>query len=126
MFPKKVNINEVGARDGLQNEKSKYSFRKKVKFINLLSACNYKYIEVGSFVSSKWIPQMENSDLVYNKIKKNKTTLYPLLVPNIIGLNKALESNVRCICIFASASETFSLKNTNANIEKTKKILGKY
>ena len=65
---------------------------------------------------------MENSNLVYDKIKKNKTTLYPLLVPNIIGLNKALESNVHCICIFASASETFSLKNTNANIEKQKNI----
>ena len=125
MFPKKVNINEVGARDGLQNERANIPLEAKVEFIDLLSACNYKYIEVGSFVSSKWVPQMENSNLVYDKIKKNKTTLYPLLVPNITGLNKALESNVRSICIFASASETFSLKNTNASIEKTKKNIMK-
>ena len=126
MFPKNVNINEVGARDGLQNEKVNIPLEEKVKFINLLSLCNYKYIEIGSFVSPKWVPQMENSNLVYDKIKKNKETMYPLLVPNITGLKNALESNVKTICVFATASETFSLKNTNASVEKTKKILKKY
>ncbi len=121
MLPKNVNINEVGPRDGLQNETINISIEEKVKFINLLSLCDYKYIEVGSFVSPKWIPQMENSNIVYNKILKNKKTLYPLLVPNIIGLQHALESNVQSICVFATASETFSKKNTNASIEKTKK-----
>jgi len=121
MLPKNVNINEVGPRDGLQNETINISIEEKVKFINLLSLCDYKYIEVGSFVSPKWIPQMENSNIVYNKILKNKKTLYPLLVPNITGLQHALESNVQSICVFATASETFSKKNTNASIEKTKK-----
>ena len=55
---------------GLQNETINISLEAKVKFINLLSLCNYKYIEVGSFVSPKWVPQMENSNIVYNKIKK--------------------------------------------------------
>jgi hydroxymethylglutaryl-CoA lyase len=125
MFPKKVNINEVGARDGLQNERVNISLEAKVEFINLLSECNYKYIEVGSFVSPKWVPQMENSNLVYDKIKKNKKTIYPLLVPNIIGLHNALESNVQYICVFATASETFSQKNTNTSVEKTKKNIRK-
>ena len=121
MLPKNVNINEVGPRDGLQNETINISIEEKVKFINLLSLCDYKYIEVGSFVSPKWVPQMENSNIVYDKILKNKKTVYPLLVPNIIGLQHALESNVQSICVFATASETFSKKNTNASIEKTKK-----
>ncbi len=121
MFPKNVNINEVGPRDGLQNETINISIEEKVKFINLLSLCDYKYIEVGSFVSPKWVPQMENSNIVYDKILKNKKTVYPLLVPNVIGLHNALESNVQSICVFATASETFSKKNTNASIEQTKK-----
>ena len=73
MLPKNVNINEVGPRDGLQNETINISIEEKVKFINLLSLCDYKYIEVGSFVSPKWVPQMENSNIVYDKILKNKS-----------------------------------------------------
>ena len=57
---------------GLQNERVNIPLEAKSKFINLLSACNYKYIEVGSFVSPKWVPQMENSNLVYDKIKKKR------------------------------------------------------
>ena len=121
MLPKNISINEVGARDGLQNEKINISAEKKVEFINLLSLCNYKYIEVGSFVSPKWVPQMKNSDVVYKNIIKNKETIYPLLVPNTIGLKNALESDVKTICVFATASESFSKKNTNASIEQTKK-----
>ena len=121
MLPKNVKINEVGPRDGLQNEKTNISVREKVKCIHLLNLCNYRYIEVGSFVSPKWVPQMKNSDIVYKEIFKNKKTIYPLLVPNTIGLQKALEGNVQTICVFATASEEFSKKNTNASIEQTKK-----
>lgn len=121
MLPKNIIINEVGARDGLQNEKVNISAEEKVEFINLLSLCNYKYIEVGSFVSPKWVPQMENSDIVYKNIIKNKKTIYPLLVPNTTGLQNALEGNVQTICVFATASESFSKKNTNASIEQTKR-----
>ena len=121
MLPKNISINEVGARDGLQNEKINISAEEKVEFINLLSLCNYKYIEVGSFVSPKWVPQMKNSDVVYKNIIKNKETIYPLLVPNTTGLKNALEGGVKTICVFATASESFSKKNTNASIEQTKK-----
>ena len=110
MIPKKVNIYEVGARDGLQNEKFKLSLEKRIKFINLLTLCNYSNIEVGSFVSPKWIPQMEHSDIVYKKIKKNRKTNYPLLVPNLVGLKHAIDNKVNKICVFATASEKFSKK----------------
>ena len=72
MIPTYVKIYEVGPRDGLQNEKVNISLEDKIRFINYLTLCDYPYIEVGSFVSSKWIPQMKNSDVIYNKIKKIK------------------------------------------------------
>ena len=120
MIPKKVKIYEVGPRDGLQNEKANISIGNKVKFINLLTKCNYPYIEVGSFVSSAWVPQMESSNIIYKKITKRKKINYPLLVPNMVGLKNAIDSKVKNICVFATASETFSKKNTNSDINQTK------
>ena len=120
MIPKYVKIYEVGPRDGLQNEKENIPIEDKVKFINYLTLCDYPFIEVGSFVSSKWIPQMKNSNLIFKKIKKNKNTNYPLLVPNMKGLHDAIESEVKNICIFTTSSETFSKKNTNRSVKETK------
>ena len=119
MIPKYVKIYEVGPRDGLQNEKENIPIEDKVKFINYLTLCDYPFIEVGSFVSSKWIPQMKNSNLIFKKIKKNKNTNYPLLVPNMKGLHDAVESEVKNICIFTTSSETFSKKNTNRSVKET-------
>ena len=119
MIPKYVKIYEVGPRDGLQNEKENIPIEDKVKFINYLTLCDYPFIEVGSFVSSKWIPQMRNSNLIFKKIKKNKNTNYPLLVPNMKGLHDAIESEVKNICIFTTSSETFSKKNTNRSVKET-------
>ena len=123
MIPKNISIYEVGPRDGLQNEKINISLENKIKFINLLTSCNYANIEIGSLVSSKWVPQMKNSEVVFNKINKNKNTNYPLLVPNLKGLNNAINNNVKNICVFTTASETFSKKNTNASVADTKKII---
>ena len=120
MIPKNIKIYEVGARDGLQNEKINISIENKIKFINLLTLCNYSYIEVGSFVSPIWVPQMAKSDIVYKKIIKSKKCNYPLLVPKLIGLKNAIESKVKNICVFTTASETFSKKNTNSSMEETK------
>ena len=117
---KKIFINEVGPRDGLQNERINISIEHKIKFINLLTLCNYPYIEVGSFVSPKWVPQMEKSDIIYKKITKSKKCNYPLLVPNLTGLKNAIDSKVKNICVFTTASETFSKKNTNSSVEETK------
>ena len=107
MIPKNIKIYEVGPRDGLQNERINISIENKIKFINLLTLCNYPYIEVGSFVSSRWVPQMENSDIIYKKIIKSKKCNYPLLVPNLIGLKNAIGNRVKNICVFTTASETF-------------------
>ena len=122
-----MKIYEVGPRDGLQNEKVNIPIEDKIKFINYLTLCNYPYIEVGSFVSSKWIPQMKSSDTIYKNIKKNKNTNYPLLVPNMKGFQGAVDNEVENICIFTTSSETFSKKNTNRTVKETsfniKKIL---
>ena len=72
MIPKNVKIYEVGPRDGLQNEKINISIEDKIKFINLLTKCNYPYIEVGSFVSPTWVPQMESSNIIYKRINVRK------------------------------------------------------
>ena len=95
MTPKNIKIYEVGPRDGLQNEKINISLENKIKFINLLSLCNYSDIEVGSFVSPRWVPQMQNSDLIYKNITKSKKINYPLLVPNMEGLNNAVKNKVK-------------------------------
>lgn len=119
MIPTYVKIYEVGPRDGLQNEKVNISLEDKIRFINYLTLCDYPCIEVGSFVSSKWIPQMKNSDVIYNKIKKNKKINYPLLVPNMKGLQDAIDNEVENICVFTTASETFSKKNTNVTVRES-------
>ena len=95
MFPKQVNIREVGPRDGLQNETTYIPIEVKVELINRLNDCFFNYIETGSFVSSKWVPQMEGSDNLLKLIKKKPNTIYPFLVPNIQGLHRVSGSGAR-------------------------------
>lgn len=118
-----VNIVEVGPRDGLQNEKRVWSPQERIELICLLAPCGFKEIEVGSFVSPKWIPQMADTDQVYAKlkevIKSTPGTLFSILVPNEKGMDQAIESGVKDISIFTAASESFSLKNTNCTIEES-------
>ena len=118
-IPKKVSIYEVGPRDGLQNEKVSISTNTKVELINRLTKCNFKNIEIGSFVSPKWVPQMADSDKVFDLIKKSDRTIYPILTPNLKGLEKAIEKKVDTICVFMTASEEFSKRNTNCNVKKS-------
>ena len=84
--PKKVSIYEVGPRDGLQNEKKIIPTNIKVKLINRLSDCNFKNIEVGSFVSPRWVPQMADSNKVLERIKKKQGIKYPVFTSNLKGL----------------------------------------
>jgi hydroxymethylglutaryl-CoA lyase len=112
-----VNIVEVSPRDGLQNEPKRLSVEKRIHLIDLLSQCGFSEIEVGSFVSPKWVPQLVNTDLVYRQIRKNPHCRYSALVPNEQGMRKALAAGIRNISIFTAASETFSKKNTNCSIE---------
>lgn len=121
LFSNFVKIVEVGPRDGLQNETNIVPTEIKVEFINKLSESGLKNIEVTSFVSPKWIPQMADNAQVFQKINKKIDISYPVLIPNIKGLKNALKVGVKEIAIFGAASETFSKKNTNCSINDNMK-----
>ncbi|ODN02784.1 3-hydroxymethyl-3-methylglutaryl-CoA lyase, cytoplasmic, partial [Orchesella cincta] len=120
-FPRKVRIVEVGPRDGLQNEPSIVPALDKIEFINRLSQTGLQSIEVTSFVSPKWVPQMGDNTEVYSKISKRPGISYSVLVPNIKGLQSALDVGAREIAIFGAASESFSMKNINCSISESLK-----
>ncbi|MAH89129.1 MAG: hydroxymethylglutaryl-CoA lyase [Pelagibacterales bacterium] len=124
-FPNKVNLYEVGPRDGLQNEKDIIPTEIKIKLINKLINCNFKAIEIGSFVSPRWVPQMADSDIIMDKINRKKLISLPVLTPNLKGLQKAIEKKVDTVCVFITASESFSKKNTNCSVsESIKRVEG--
>ncbi len=118
-LPEKVKIVEVGPRDGLQNEPGQVSVEVKVELIDRLGEAGLSVIEAGSFVSPKWVPQMAASDEVYKAIGKREGVSYPVLVPNMRGLESALQAGVEEIAIFAAASESFTRKNINASIDES-------
>ncbi|XP_014473092.1 PREDICTED: hydroxymethylglutaryl-CoA lyase, mitochondrial [Dinoponera quadriceps] len=114
-----VKVVEVGPRDGLQNEKQILPTEVKIDFINRLSITGLRSIEVTSFVSPKWIPQMADNVQVYQKIEKKSGVSYPVLVPNLKGLENAVRTGVKEIAVFTAASETFSKTNTNCTIKES-------
>lgn len=117
-FPNRATIVEVAPRDGLQNEKKLLNVADKVEFIRLLDASGLKVIEAASFVSPKHIPQMADSHDVVKKLNKEGPTRYPVLVPNTTGYVHAKAAEANSVAIIASASETFSHKNSNCTIEQ--------
>ena len=119
-LPKHVKVVEVGPRDGLQNEAQKVSLEDKVEFVQKLIDSGIQNIEVGSFVSPKAVPQMQNSDLLLKEILNRypeKNFHFPCLVPNMKGMEDALKCGVKEIAIFTSTSNTFNQKNINTTIE---------
>lgn len=122
-LPKHVMIKEVGPRDGLQNEKMHITTVDKVQLVNLLSQTGLSYIEVTSFVHPKWIPQLADAVEVLRAIKRNKDITYAALVPNMRGLERALQAEVDEVSIFMSASESHNQSNINKTIEETFPIL---
>lgn len=118
-YPQKVRIVEVGPRDGLQNEKQPVSVDVKVDLINRLSDTGLQTIEAGAFVSPKWVPQMADTDKVFSAIDKKAGVSYPVLVPNMKGMEAALAVGVKEIAVFGAASETFSLKNINCSVAES-------
>ncbi|XP_012222090.1 hydroxymethylglutaryl-CoA lyase, mitochondrial [Linepithema humile] len=116
-----VRIVEVGPRDGLQNEKKIVPAEVKVDFINKLSATGLKSIEVTSFVSPKWVPQMADNAQVFQQIEKRNDISYPVLIPNLKGLENAVAVGVKEVAVFITASEAFSKANVNCSIEETAK-----
>lgn len=115
----KITIYEVGPRDGLQNEKEIIGTEQKVELINLLSDVGFEKIEVTSFVSPKWVPQMADATEVLSNISRSANVTYAALTPNMKGFEKALEANVDEIAIFGAASESFSQKNINCSIQES-------
>ena len=118
-LPTQVRLVEVGPRDGLQNEKQPISVADKVQLVDNLSAAGLSYIEVGSFVSPKWVPQMAGSAEVFAQIKQQTGITYAALTPNLKGFEGALEAGVREVAVFAAASEAFSQKNINCSISES-------
>lgn len=118
-LPARVKIVEVGPRDGLQNEKQLISADIKIELINKLTKAGVSVIESGSFVSPKWVPQMADSDKVMAGIKRMANVVYPVLVPNMQGLEAAIAADVEEIAIFGAASEAFSRKNINCSIDES-------
>ena len=118
-LPSKVKIVEVGPRDGLQNEKQIISTQVKIELINRLTDTGLSVVESGSFVSPKWVPQMADSDKVLLGISRKNDVSYPVLVPNMQGLEAALAADVKEIAIFSASSESFSQKNINCSIEES-------
>ncbi len=117
--PKYVRIVEVGPRDGLQNETAIVPTTIKIELINRLSETGLRSIEATSFVSPKWVPQLADAVEVYAGITKKTSVSYPVLVPNLQGLERALTVGVREIAVFTAASEAFNRKNVNASIEES-------
>ncbi len=115
-LPKQVRLVEVGPRDGLQNEKQPISVADKVRLVDELSAAGLGYIEVGSFVSPKWVPQMAGSSEVFAQIQQLPGITYAALAPNLKGFEDALAAGVKEVAVFAAASESFSQKNINCSI----------
>lgn len=117
-LPQHVKIVEVGPRDGLQNEVA-VSTSDKVELINRLSESGLTYIESGSFVSPKWVPQMADTADIFAQIKQKDGITYAALAPNVRGLDSAIQSDVKEVAIFAAASEAFSQKNINCSIDES-------
>jgi hydroxymethylglutaryl-CoA lyase len=115
-LPKSVKIVEVGPRDGLQSQSQVISSEDKINYIDLLSETGLQEIEVTSFVSPKWIPQLADAAEVFRSINRHPEIIYTALVPNFQGLQNAIKCQFRSVAVFTAASESFSQKNTNCSI----------
>ena len=118
-MPAEVRIVEVGARDGLQNEKTIVPAATKIALIDRLSATGLRTIEATSFVSPKWVPQLADAAEVYAGITRKPGVAYPVLVPNLQGYERAREVGADEVAVFTAASEAFNRKNINASIDES-------
>jgi hydroxymethylglutaryl-CoA lyase len=114
-----VRIVEVGPRDGLQNERRTLTTALRVGLIERLADCGLTTIECGSFVSPRWVPQMANTDEVLATLRRKPGVSYPVLVPNLQGLEDALAAGAEEIAVFTAASDAFNRKNINATVAES-------
>ncbi len=115
--PNRIEIVEVGPRDGLQNETEHLSPAERIDLIEKLALAGLKQIEAGSFVSPRWVPQMAGSDVILESLRDRDDLRLPVLVPNMQGYENARAAGVREIAVFAAATESFSQKNINCSID---------
>ena len=115
-LPHRVKLVDVGPRDGLQNEKQPVPAHVKIELVHRLQDAGFKEIEVTSFVSPKWVPQMADNAEVMAGIQRKPGVSYPVLVPNRKGLDAAMAAGAKEIVVFGAATEAFSKKNTNCTI----------
>ncbi|CAO2822346.1 unnamed protein product [Amaranthus hypochondriacus] len=118
-IPKYVKIVEVGPRDGLQNEKMVVPTEVKIQLIKMLASSGLPVVEATSFVSPKWVPQLADANLVMQAVRNVQGSRFPVLTPNLKGLEAAVEAGAKEVAIFASASESFSKSNINCTVEES-------
>ena len=119
MFPTRVTLVDVGPRDGLQNEKQSVATDDKVELVHRLQAAGLREIEVTSFVSPKWVPQMADNAAVMAGVERRPGVRYSVLVPNMQGLQAALPTRPDEVVVFGAASEAFSQRNINCSIAES-------
>jgi hydroxymethylglutaryl-CoA lyase len=118
-LPASVRVVEVGPRDGLQNEPTSVSVDDKIALVRRLVDAGLSSVEVGAFVSPKWVPQMAGSAEVLQQVEPRPGVTYSVLVPNLQGFHAALAAGAKEVAVFASASETFSRRNINCSIAES-------
>ncbi len=119
MIPESVKIVEVGPRDGLQNESRTLPVPERIRLVQSLAEAGLKQVEAGSFVRPDLLPQISDTSQVLSGLDMDAGVGYPVLVPNMRGLDNALSAGAREIAVFAAASETFSQKNINCSISES-------
>lgn len=119
MLPERVRIVEVGPRDGLQNEQGQVRAEDKVALVDALVAAGLEHVEVGSFVSPRWVPQMADSAAVFAAIARAPGVTYAALTPNLQGFEAAIAAGASEVAVFAAASESFSQRNINCSIAQS-------
>lgn len=118
-IPGRVRVVEVGPRDGLQNEKLPVPTAKKIELIERLAGAGLPVVEATSFVSPRWIPQLADAEDVLGGLNRRDGTEYPVLVPNLAGLERAIAAGAGQIAVFTAASEAFNQRNINVGIEES-------
>ncbi|KUL73203.1 MULTISPECIES: hydroxymethylglutaryl-CoA lyase [unclassified Streptomyces] len=118
-LPARVRIHEVGARDGLQNEKSTVPTEVKAEFVRRLAEAGLTTIEATSFVHPKWVPQLADAEQLFPLVSGLEGVELPVLVPNDRGLDRALALGARRVAVFASATESFAKANLNRTLDES-------
>jgi hydroxymethylglutaryl-CoA lyase len=118
-LPEVVRIWEVGARDGLQNEAVSVPTEIKAELVRRLVAAGLRTVEVTSFVSPRWVPQLADAAELFTRLEQRPDVRYPVLVPNLAGLDRARAVGVRDVAVFASATETFARRNLNRSLDES-------